>query len=908
MQTDTRGAPPRWHALPAEEAAVRLASPAAGLTAAEAAERLGQHGRNEILPTAPMPPWQVLLHQFESPLIYVLMAAAAVALLLGETVDAAFIAAVLVVNAVIGFVHELRAERGIRSLSKLVRTRARVRRGGHAQEIDSTELVPGDRVLIESGMRVPCDLRLCLVHALRIDESLLTGESLPVEKVHGDPLPEDCPLADRTNLAFAGTMVVSGRGEGLAIATGNGTQVGRIASQIAGAGREPPPLVVRMERFARTVGLVVLVVSLALVALGLSRGQPLAEILLAAVALAVSAIPEGLPIALTVALAVAVSRMVQRRVVVRHLPAVEGLGSCSVIATDKTGTLTCNQLTVERLAVGGREFELTGTGYRPEGEFRELPPGRTAGQRAGVERLLRAGILTNEGSLEPSAADASWIWSGDPTDVAILAAAHKAGAEPATIRAAWPVEMVVPFEAERRYAASLHRGEAGHLLCMKGAPEQVLAQCARALDLDGREVALDPTIVEGELERLMAEGFRVIAVADAERPPGAGRLGPDEMPSDLCFLGLVGMTDPPREGVPDAIAACHRAGITVAMITGDHAITARAIAERVGLAGPDTGLLTGPELAALDERELAERLDRVRVFARTTPQDKLRIVKAWQARGAFVAVTGDGVNDAPALRQANLGVAMGGSGTDVAREAADLIVTDDDFTSIVAGVEEGRVAYDNVRKATFLLVSTGAAEVLLVATAIVIGTPTPLTAAQLLWLNLVTNGIQDVALAFEPAEPGVLDRAPRPARQRILDAAMVERTLVSGGLMAAIGLACWLSWTGDGMSTAEARTRLVHLFVLFEILHVGNARSERISILRLHPLSNPVLLYGSLTALCLHLLASSVPWSAAILGVLPIGLGEWLRLLLLATPIVVVMELHKAWYGRRQRAKRAQRG
>ncbi len=887
---------PAWQSGGPEDVARTLGVTLAGLSDAEASERLRRFGPNRLDPPAPPSIGAVALRQFQSPLIYVLLAAAAVALALGELTDAAFIAAVLLLNAAIGFANEFRAERAVHALFQLIRTRARVRRGGRTVDVDGEDVVPGDLLLVESGARVSADVRLVSAQGLRVDESLLTGESVPVDKDEDVALAADVPLADRRNMLFAGSVVASGRGFGLVVATAAETEVGSIAESLTRIRGERPPLLRRMERFARVIGGAAIGLALALVGVGVLRGQDFTELLLGAIALAVSAVPEGLPVALTVALAVAVSRMTGRRVIVRRLPAVEALGSCGVIATDKTGTLTHNELTVERLALTGLRCSVTGSGYEPVGEILEGDRPVLHEERPNLYRLLRAGCLANEATLSRRADDPhAWEWSGDPTDVALLALGLKGSCDPIRLREAHDPVAALPFEPERRYAASFHRDG---LVCVKGAPEEVVAMCRTALDASGAEQPLEAATAAREVERLMRQGYRVLALADREgaEPPAPGHAPPD--PRDLVLLGLVAMTDPPREGVPEAVDTCRRAGIHVVMVTGDHATTAAAIAERIGLASAGAPVLSGREIAALDDAALTERVADCAVVARATPADKLRVIRAYQGRGELVAVTGDGVNDAPALRQADLGVAMGRAGTDVAREASELILSDDDFSSIVGGVEEGRIAYDNVRKVTYLLVSTGAGEVLLVTAALVLGLPIPLTAVQLLWLNLVTNGIQDVALAFEAGEPGVLDRPPRPAREGIFDRVMIERTLLAGLVFGGIGLAAWLSWMSEGLPIEAARNRMVQLFVLFEIFHIGNARSEHISLFRLSPLRNPILLAGTLGAMGVHLAAVYSPFMQRVLGVAPLELESWLTLAAYAFTIVVVMELHKAWRSR----------
>lgn len=884
-----------WHAVASTVVAQALDASLNGLTSEEAAARLARFGPNRVEPPRPPSRWVILARQFQSPLIYILIGAALLALALGEFSDGAFIAAVLIINAVIGFVNESKAEREVRALSQLVRTRARVVRDGHATDIDGENIVPGDLLLLESGMRVTADARLTETRGLRLDESLLTGESVPVAKEAEDVLPQATPLADRRNMVFGGTVVTSGRAQALVVATGIATEVGAIATQLATIGAQPPPLILRMRRFAHVVGWAAIGLAALMVGLGLALRQPFTDLLMSAVALVVSAVPEGLPIALTVALAVAVARMARRGVVIRHLPAVEALGSCAVIATDKTGTLTRNELTVEQVITGTRRHDVSGVGYVPNGDLRLGGKAVALREHPELLRLLRATCLANEASLVRNAdAPEGWEWSGDPTDVALLSLAIKAGCDPTEFVRAHEPRGAIPFESERRYAASFHERDAGGLVCVKGAPEQVLAMCETQLDEQtGTQIPLDRVAAQAVVEAVMRAGYRVLAVADAETSAPLPEGTPPPEPADLVYLGLVAMTDPPRDGVSEAVARCRDAGIHVQMITGDHATTAAAIAHRIGLASPDAPVLEGTAIAGMDDDQLARHIGRYHVVARATPAEKLRVVRAWQDRGAYVAVTGDGVNDAPALRQANIGVAMGRSGTDVAREAAELVITDDNFASIVSGVEEGRVAYDNVRKVTYLLVSTGLGEVILVISALAWGLGVPLTAVQLLWLNLVTNGIQDVALAFETGEPGALDRPPRPARERIFNPLMIERTVLAGLVFGGIGLACWKAWLAAGMPVAEARNLLVQLFVLFEIFHIGNARSETTSLFRLSPLRNPLLLAGTATALGVHLAAVHTPLLQGVLGVQPISVAQWAELATYAAAIVVVMEVHK---------------
>ncbi|GIW88359.1 MAG: haloacid dehalogenase [Isosphaeraceae bacterium] len=875
-----------WHSLGLPEVFAATEARDSGLTSSEAASRLAIYGPNELPQQPPPAWWQILIRQFQSPLIYVLCVAAAVSTAVGDLTDAAFIALVLAINAAIGGYQEWRAEQSSRALQKLLKIRASVVRDGEVCELDAEKVVPGDIVWLESGNRVPADLRLLSAQGLEVDESLLTGESLPVAKDpswKGDPA---TPTGDRLNMAYAGSTVIRGRGRGVVVATGTSTLVGQLALDVLGTSGGQPPLIERMERFARTVafGILAAVVVVALVGI-LVHGHSIHDMFLFGVALAVSAIPEGLPAALTVALSIATTRMARRGVIVRRLAAVEGLGSCTMIASDKTGTLTCNELTVREihLAADPTPFEVTGEGFTPEGQVLRSGQPVEPGESEGLEALARAAVLCNEADLHRR--DGAWIWRGDPTEIALLALAHKLGWNRELALERHPQINQIPFEPERQFAATFHRDNGAIRVFVKGAPERVLAMCRDA----------DTQALIAEAESLAARGFRVLALAEglADGPVQAGGVPPE--PRGLTLLGLVGMIDPLRPGVRDAVAACAEAGITVCMVTGDHPITALAIARDLGLAHDPDQVVTGRQLEGLSPSELEDAVRKARVFARVAPRQKLELVEAARRLGHYVAVTGDGVNDAPALRAANIGIAMGKSGTDVAREAAELVISDDNFATIVAGVEEGRVAYDNVRKVIYLLVSTGAAEVVAIGLALFAGLPLPLLAVQLLWLNLVTNGIQGVALAFEPGEGDALRRRPRAPNEPIFNRLMIERTLIAALVIGGVAFGAYWWMIARGWSQHSARNALLLLLVLFEIVHIGNCRSETKSALRLSPFRSPILLWGSVLALLVHVLAMYTPFGAIVLGVEPIDLGTWLVLYLLALTVFVAIELHK-WH------------
>jgi P-type Ca2+ transporter type 2C len=892
--------PEPWHTLSPEATLVSLATSDQGLSDQEAAERLQRHGRNVLPVKQPPTVVHIFLHQFLSPLIYILLGAGLVAILMGDSTDAFFIFGVVLLNAALGCYQEWKAERSAAGLQKLLRVTARVRRSGEVMEKEAEELVPGDVVLLESGAKVPADVRLLEANNLTIDEALLTGESLAVEK-HTLPLTSNLPVGDRRNMAFAGSMIVTGRGTGVVVATGLHTEVGTIATSVTAASTVKPPLVIRMEKFSRQVSLVVVVVCLLLGGVAFSKGMPLTNVFFLAVALAVSAIPEGLPVAMTVALSIATSRMAKRNVIVRKLTAVEGLGSCTFIASDKTGTLTLNKQTVKALWLPTEGL----FGVPTEGESNEPltdASGRPAPAQARelLHRLCRLSMICNEAGVHREAE--AWRFSGDAVDVAFWDLSLRLGIDPSAVTCLQRIGQI-PFESERAYSASFFLEEGRIHVAVKGAPEALLGRCVSAWGSNG-PVPLDLQRVEAELASLTAAGYRVMAVAFGVLPgePEGRDLGEEDLPP-LALAGLVGLIDPPRIEVKEAIATCRQAGIEVAMVTGDHPLTALAIARSVGLEVTENQVVTGRQLAAAgspESKEFAALVRQSRVFARVSPLQKLQIVDVVVKSGHFAAVTGDGVNDAPALKRANIGVAMG-SGSDIAKETASIIVTDDNFASIVAGVEEGRFAYDNIRKVTYLLIATGFAEVLLFLAAILSGMPIPLVPVQLLWLNLVTNGIQDVALAFEGGEPGAIRRQPRPPSEGIFNRLMVEQVVASGTTIAVVAYASFYYLLNVvGLSEWEARSRLLLLMVLLENYHVFNCRSEYASAFRVPLRRNWLLLGGVLGAQALHQLAMYTPFGPGVLQTSPIGLSEWISTFASAASVLLVMELFKLWrHGRK---------
>jgi magnesium-transporting ATPase (P-type) len=882
------------HALSGDQILDGLQSQATGLTSAEVLQRQQQYGPNALPRKEPPGLFQVFANQFKSPLIYVLVAAALVSLLIQEFSDAIFISAVLLLNAVIGTVQEYSAQRSADALQKMMTTRVRVLREGDAYEIDSEEIVPGDVVLLESGERVPADMRLLKSHNLEIDESLLSGESIAVIKRSDAILENDTVLGDRINMAFAGSLVNRGRASCVVVSIGLATELGMIAKSVTGDIGAKAPLQERMERFTQRVAIFVGCAVLVMATILLIRGMPISEIFLSSVALSVSVIPEGLPVALTVALAIGMQRMARRDVIVRRLIAVEALGSCTYIASDKTGTLTANQLTVRRLAFPGNgSWQVTGDSDKPNGEILTAQGEPDTQERQLLDMACQCAVLANEGYLGHQNGD--WASNGDAVDVALLIMAHRADWIRAEAISANPEIGTIPFESERLYSASLNQVDGKPRAFVKGAFENLLLMCDKVV-LSNGTTELDKAAVETQAKALAAEGYRVIAMACGDVEVGEEEDFNHKHLFNLTLIGLVGLIDPLRPEAKHAVAKCRSAGIQVAMVTGDHPVTAFAIGRELNLLEDETQVVTGPQLKAATNDDEMDRMTRgASVFARVEPTQKLDIVQSLQRNGHFVAVSGDGANDAPALRMAHVGVAMGKSGTDVARETADIIITDDNFDSIVDGVEEGRVAYSNVRKVIFLLISTGAAELVLFVLAMITAMPLPLLAVQLLWLNLVTNGIQDVALAFEPGEGRELEQPPRPPREAIFNRIMLERVIISAIVIGvvAFGLFKWL--LDHGFSLEQARNSTLLLMVLFENVHVFNSRSETLSVFRHNPLRNKLLLGGTLLAQMIHIGAMYTPWLGDVLGASPVTFDQWLTLLGLALSVMVVMELHK-WF------------
>jgi cation-transporting ATPase F len=879
--------PVAWHALTADAAARRQEVDwATGLSAGEAAGRLARHGPNRLTQAPGKPAWKRFAGQLGQPLVLVLIAAGLVTSMLGEWVDASVIFGVVLVNAIIGYWQEAKAEGALAALARSVATPVTARRDSQRKKLDAGELVPGDVVLLAAGDRVPADLRLFHQRELHADESMLTGESLPVAKEVG-ALPAGTLLAERCNMAYAGATILSGQGAGLVIATGDATETGRIAGLIASAPELATPLTRKMARFSNWLLWAIGGLALLTVAVGLMRGAPPFEMFMAAVALAVGAIPEGLPAAVTVTLAIGVGRMAKRRAIIRRLAAVETLGSTTVICSDKTGTLTENAMTVRAMYCAGRRFTVTGHGYNPEGEIRHDE--RAVAGDGALRECLVAGALCNDASLARSGRQ--WTITGDPTEAALLVVARKGGLDEHTLNALFPRHDELPFDASRQFMATAHAGDGERIVYVKGALERLLPRCVEQLSATGQGQALDREGVEAAAEAFAGEGMRVLLLARRAAPPGSALS--DDALHGLCLIGIAGMIDPPRKAAISAIRSCHSAGIRVKMITGDHAVTALAIARQIGLSA--LRALTGRELASLDEEALALAAQETDVFARVEPEQKLRLVRALQSRGEVVAMTGDGVNDAPALKQADIGIAMGQGGTEVAKEAAAMVLTDDNFASIEAAVEEGRGVWDNLVKFITWTLPTNFGEGLVIVAAILLGSSLPITPLQILWINMTTAVLLGLPLAFEPIERGVMNRPPRRLETPVLDRALIRRIVLVSFLLLGGAFGLYLRGLAQGQTLAEARTVAVNVFVMVEMLYLFNCRSLTRSFWSLGVFSNPWVWGGLVTMAVLQLLLTYWPPLNTAFSTAPIGLAEWAEIFAFALCSSLIIALEKHW-------------
>lgn len=894
----------QWHTLTAEQIARELdctqAVPKQGLSNDEVSERLQRYGANK-LPEPPRRGWlKRLLTQFHNVLIYVLIVAAIVTALLGHLVDSGVIVAVVLVNALVGFIQEGKAEKAIDAVRNMLSQQAVVIRDGHRQQIPAEDLVPGDIVFIQSGDRVPADLHLFRLRDLSIEEALLTGESVPVQK-QVEPVAEDATLGDRTNLAFSGTLVTYGQGSGVVIATGARTEIGRISTMLAEVTTLTTPLTRQLDAFARWLTGAILLIALATMMFGYwVRDYALGDMFLAAVGLAVAAIPEGLPAVITIALAIGVQRMANRRAIIRRLPAVETLGSVSVICSDKTGTLTRNEMTVTNVVTAHCRADISGVGYDPHGAFSNEQEDLNLCQLPEIQQLCRASILCNESSLLQK--DGEWIIEGDPTEGALMVLGVKSGMDARELHQAMPRDDLIPFESQYRFMATLHHDHKGNgVIYVKGAIEAILPRCHYQIN-NGNQEAIDPSFWTEQQEQIAREGKRTLALAMLPVPESHRILHFDDLKDNLILLGVVGIIDPPREEAIEAVHQCHEAGIQVKMITGDHVATASAIAMQMGITDSPNAL-TGNELEQMSDAELQNIVGDIDVFARASPEHKLRIVEALQEKLHVVAMTGDGVNDAPSLKRADVGTAMGVKGTEAAKEASEMVLADDNFASIAHAVEEGRTVFDNIRKSILFILPTNGGEALTVLAAIALGTMLPVTPAQILWVNMITAVTLALSLTFEPTEPNVMHRRPRNTRSPILSPFMIWRIVFVSLLMVTGTFGLFLWEISQGVDIDTARTVAVNTLVVLEVFYLLNSRFLTDSVLsRNGLLGNRYALYAIALVMLFQMLFTYLPLMQLFFHTTAIDLAAWGRILAVGIALFLAVELEKKLIHPKRRA------
>ena len=917
-----------WHALSAEEALSSLQSSFdQGLSAEEAARRQESLGLNQLEEAPPTSIWAMLWAQFNDFVVMLLIGAAVVSAFLGEWIETGAIMAIVVLNALLGIVQERRAEEALAALKELAAPEASVVRSGHREVIPARQLVPGDIVLLEAGYFIPADIRLLETVNLRIEEAALTGESVPVQKDAGLVLPEDAALGDRKNCAFMGTLVAYGRGRGLVAETGMQTQIGLIATMLQAVEDEETPLQKRLDQLGKTLGWAALLICALVFLLGWMRGIAPLEMFLVSVSLAIAAVPEGLPAVVTISLALGMREMIDRNALIRRLSSVETLGSATVIGSDKTGTLTQNEMTVTHISIDGYEISLTGTGYDPAGDF------LIQGEKIDIQKYpsaltaLWVGALNNDAELERQNGEGNGFrMVGDPTEGAIIVAAAKADRQFQELNRSYPREQEIPFDSTRKRMTTIHKVldpqdkdispftdndplSNWHVVAVKGAPDVILDLCARYQKVDDTAAPLDDSIRQRILaanDEMARQALRVIAVAYEVIPDLPDEITPDKVERNLIFVALLGMIDPPRPEVSQALNIARKAGIRTVMITGDYPKTASAIAEAIGLLEAGHEVLTGHDLNQMSDSQLEDKIDHVDVFARVSPEHKVRIVRALRSRQHIVAMTGDGVNDAPALKQADIGVAMGITGTDVAKETADMVLTDDNYSSIVSAIEQGRVIYSNIRKFVFYLLSCNMAEIATIFLAIAFRLPSPLNPIQLLWLNLVTDGAPALALGMEKGDPDIMDQPPRPADEPIINRMMkigivIQTIAITSVTLGAylIGLKLWPGAAGEFNTTAATMAFVTLSFS--ELLRAFTARSERYPIAKIGLFKNKSMNIAVVTSLVLLLGTLYIPFFQPIFDTVPLGWEHWQYLLPLLFVPGIAAELTK--WGITRRAK-----
>lgn len=881
-----------WHALPISAVLATLDAEPTGLTTAGADARKARFGANR-LPEAPKRStlWRILL-QFHDLLIYVLLAAAALAAAIGHAVDAAVVLAVVIINAVIGFIQEGRAERALEAIQSMIDPRASVIRDGHRRVVPAEDIVPGDIVLLEPGDRVPADLRLTKTRNLRIDEAALTGESVPIDK-DVKAVPSEAPLAERNSMAFSGTFIASGNGTGVAVATGPHSELGHISTLVSTVETLTTPLLRQMSDFARKLTALILVVCVAVFAFAVYvRDYHWSEAFMVMIGLAVSAIPEGLPVVMTITLAIGVQRMAARNAIIRRLPAVETLGSVSVICSDKTGTLTRNEMTVGTVLTSERQFEVSGVGYRPEGDLESAGAPVEAAAYPVLMEIARAAILCNDADLRQS--EGRWSVQGDPMEGALVSLGIKVGYGADLLRKQIPRTDEIPFDTQHQFMATLHHNhEDGTTFAyIKGAPERILAMCNRQRRKGG-DAPLDQNFWRTKTDTIARHGQRMLAVAVKELPKGQRDLNFSDVENHAIMLGLLGLIDPPREEARAAIRECQEAGIRVKMITGDHAATAEAIARELKLA-PEPKIITGRDLDALDDRALKDVARDVTVFARTSPLHKLRLVTALQADGQVTAMTGDGVNDAPALKRADIGVAMGGKGTEVAKEAAEVVLVDDNFASIVAAIREGRTVYDNLRKLIAWTLPTNGGEAAAIIGAIAFGLTLPMTPIQILWINMVTTVALGLTLAFEPTEPGTMQRPPRNPAESLLSGLLLWRIAFVSLLFVIGAFGLFFYAIERGLSVEMARTMVVNVIVVMEVFYLFSIRYVHgPSMTWRGILGTPAVLIGVAMVVGAQLAFTYVPFMQSVFDTEPIAPLDGLLIICIGIALLLLVELEK---------------